>query len=67
MMQYERSEFQPFYRQLFKLYSSKEHKSYVFALVNFMMKYRKAIFMYSKKSFASQFIEILKQGRGVRQ
>ena len=64
MQQHERLEFQPFYQDLYKLYAAKEKKSYVFPLVRFMLKHRKEIFMFSKKGFASQLVEILKQGRG---
>jgi glycosyltransferase involved in cell wall biosynthesis len=64
MQQHERPAFQSFYRQLLKLYAAKEHKAYVFPLVSFMLKYRKEIFMFSKKGRMSQWVEILKQGRG---
>jgi glycosyltransferase involved in cell wall biosynthesis len=63
MQQHERPAFQSFYRQLVKLYAAKEHKAYVFPLVSFMLKYRKEIFMFSKKGWMSQLVEILKQGR----
>ncbi len=66
MQQNERPAFQPFYQELLKLYSQKEHRRYVFPLVRFMLQYRKEIFMFSRKSFASQLVEILKQGRGER-
>jgi glycosyltransferase involved in cell wall biosynthesis len=64
MEQHERVELKPFYRQLLKLYAAKEQRRYMFSLVRFMLKYRKEIFMLSKKGWASQFVEILKQGRG---
>lgn len=66
MQQHERPALQPFYRQLVQLYRAKEHKAYVFPLVSFMLRYRKEIFMYSKKGFVSQLVEILKQARGER-
>ena len=62
MQQYERPQFQSFYQKLVKLYSQKA-KGYVLPLVFFMLKYREQLFMFSKKSFASQLVEILKQGR----
>ncbi|MEO7922702.1 MAG: glycosyltransferase family 2 protein [Chitinophagaceae bacterium] len=66
MQQHEREEFQPFYRELLQLYSAKHKGNYVFPLVGFMLKYRREIFRLSKKGFASQFVEILKQARGER-
>jgi len=66
MEQHERPALRPFYKELFRLYSLKEQKSYVFPLVSFMLKHRKELFMFSKKNFASQFVEILKQARGER-
>lgn len=63
MQQHEREEWQPFYRELVRLYRAKE-RGYVFPLVGFMLRYRKEIFRFSKKGFASQFVEILKQARG---
>lgn len=53
-----------FYEQFFSLYQLKEKKKFVPQLVSFMLRHRKVLFMFSKKSFASQFIEILKQSRG---
>jgi glycosyltransferase involved in cell wall biosynthesis len=64
MQQHERPALQPFYQELVKLYRAKEQKGYVFPLVSFMLRYRKEIFRYSRKGFASQFVEILKQARG---
>jgi glycosyltransferase involved in cell wall biosynthesis len=64
MQQHERPALQPFYQKLVQLYRAKEQQAYVFPLVTFMLRYRKEIFMYSKKGFASQLVEILKQGRG---
>ncbi|TAL51463.1 MAG: glycosyltransferase [Chitinophagaceae bacterium] len=62
----ERDEYKPFYRQMIQLYSMKEKKSYVWPLVFFMLKHRKAIFRLTHKYFLSQLIEILKQARGER-
>lgn len=66
MKQYERPEYQPFYSKLFDLYSEKEKRTYVFPLIPFMLKHRKAIFRFSKKGFASHLVEIIKQARSER-
>ena len=63
MQQNERIEYQPFYQELLQLYKRRREDKYVFGLVVFMLKYRGALFMFSKKSFASQLIEILKHAR----
>ena len=64
MQQNERVEFQSFYEKLLKVYRKKGEGKYVFALIPFLLKYRAAFFMFSKKSFISQFVEIIKQARG---
>jgi len=66
MEQHERPEFKPFYQQLLKLYSQKGEGQYVWPLVFFMLRYRNELFRFAKKSYASQLVEILKQGRGER-
>jgi glycosyltransferase involved in cell wall biosynthesis len=66
VQQHERPEFQPFYQQLLFLYQKNEHQQYVFPLVGFMLKYRKEMFMLTRKNFFSHFIEILKLARGER-
>lgn len=66
MHQNERPEYKDWYAELVRLYEAKK-KGYVFGLVIFMMRYRKEIFRLSKKGFASQVVEILKQGRGERE
>ncbi len=66
MQEHEREELQPFYKKLRTLYAAKENENYVWPLVSFMLKYRKEIFRHSKKGFASQLVEILKQARGER-
>ena len=63
MKQNGRPEFQVFYERLSDLYTEKEKRAYVFPLVPFMLKHRKAIFQYSKKGFASHLVEIMKQAR----
>ena len=60
----EREEFKPFFNEMAKLYSLKEKRSYVWPLVFFMLKHRKAIFQLTYKNFFSQLVEILKQARG---
>ena len=64
MQKHERMEYEPFYQQMLKLYSQKEKTIYSFSIVIFMLKFRKILFALSKKSFLSNFIEILKRGRG---
>jgi len=60
-----REGYKEFYKRLLRLYTLKGKRGYVFSLIPFMLKHRRAMFMYSKKGFASHFVEILKQGRGV--
>lgn len=60
----EREEFKPFFSEMVRLYSLKEKRSYVWPLVFFMLKHRKAIFQLTYKNFFSQLVEILKQARG---
>jgi hypothetical protein len=62
MQQYERPAYQPFYKKLVRLYE-KKREQYVFGLVTFMLRNRTIFFMFSKKNFFSQLIEIIKQGR----
>jgi hypothetical protein len=47
------------------LYAKKGEGRYVWGLFWFMLKHRKALFMFSRKGFFSQFVEIVKQARGV--
>ncbi len=65
MKENERKKYQPFYDKLYQLYELKQHRSYVFPLMSFMLKNRKAIFNLSRKGLASQFVEILKQAKGI--
>jgi len=67
MQEQEREVYQPFYCQLVKLYAAKEKGNYVFPLLRFMLKWRREIFRLSKKGFASQLVEIIKQARGERE
>ena len=65
MHDHERNEYKPFYSRLIQLYSRKEKSKYVWPLVFFMMQHRKKLFMFPRKSFVSNLIEIFKHGRGV--
>ena len=60
----EREEYKPFFNEMARLYSLKEKRSFVWPLVFFMLKHRKAIFQLTYKNFFSQLVEILKQARG---
>ncbi len=66
MKEAERPEYSVFYNRLAELYAKKDKGSYVFGLLPFMLRHRKALFRYSPKGFFSQLVEILKQGRGER-
>ena len=66
MHDHERDAYKPFYFRLIQLYSEKEKKNYVWPLVFFMMRHRKKLFMFPRKLFISNLIEILKHGRGVK-
>jgi glycosyltransferase involved in cell wall biosynthesis len=63
MHDHERPKYQPFYKKLIELYKNKE-KGFSFYLFSFLVKNRKVLFMFSKKNYMSQIIEILKQSRG---
>ena len=60
----ERPEYRPFYQQLLNVYRTKEKGKFSWPLFSFMMKYRKKLFMFSKKNYLSQLVEIMKQARG---
>jgi glycosyltransferase involved in cell wall biosynthesis len=65
MQQFERrEEYKGFYKRLLQLYTLKGAKRYVFSLIPFMLKNRKALFRYSRKGFVSHFVEIWKQAKG---
>ena len=64
MLQHERPAYKPFYQQLVTLYSEKGKGHYVWSLVLFMLRYRNELFRFSKKSYSSQLVEIIKQARG---
>ena len=63
MYENERPAYQPFYKEFLELYRSKEKGKFSGELFWFMMKHRKALFMFSKKNIVSQVVEILKQAR----
>jgi glycosyltransferase involved in cell wall biosynthesis len=65
MHDHERDAYKPFYSRLIHLYSKKEKGKYVWPLVFFMMRHRRKLFMFPKKSYLSNLIEIFKHGRGV--
>ena len=66
MKTHERTEYKKFYEKLYLLFERKQRNAYVFPLVPFMLKHRKAIFKLAKKTFASNVIEILKHARTER-
>lgn len=66
MQKHERQEYQAFYKKLLRLYTIKGEGRYVWPLFWFMLRNRKAFFMFSKKGFFSQLVEIMKQARGER-
>jgi hypothetical protein len=60
----ERAEHKPFYSRLYDLYKRKETGRYSWTLFFFLLRYRKDIFMFTRKKWISQVIEMLKQARG---
>jgi len=53
-----------FYVQLYHHYSKKENGNYNWPLFFFLMKHRSELFMFTRKKWLSQAIEIFKQARG---
>lgn len=53
-----------FYDRLYALYCLKKKGKFVGGLFFFLLRYRKKIFMFSRKNYLSHFVEILKQSRG---
>lgn len=53
-----------FYVQLYDHYSKKENGNYNWPLFFFLMKHRSELFMFTRKKWVSQAIEIFKQARG---
>src|SRR6266542_4389331 len=52
------------YQTLYNLYAQKVNGKFVWPLFFFMLKYRKALFQFTRKKLLSQLIEIRKQSRG---
>jgi len=55
-----------FYVQLYDHYSKKENGNYNWPLFFFLMKHRRELFMFKRKKWLSQAIDISKQARGER-
>jgi glycosyltransferase involved in cell wall biosynthesis len=64
MKDHERKEYHPFYETLYNLYARKGRGKYVFSLFLFLIANREHLFMFSKKNYLSQLIEIAKQAKG---
>lgn len=66
MRDFESNTQKSFYHQLYYVYKQREEKAFSFPLFWFLLKNRKALFRFTKKSFLSQVNEIRKQARGIR-
>jgi glycosyltransferase involved in cell wall biosynthesis len=66
MRDYERPEQKEFYDELYKLYETKRNGKYSWPLFSFLMKHREKLFMFTKKKWSSQVVEIFKQAKGVK-
>ena len=64
LLQYASVSEKEFYSRFLSLYSQKERGKFVWPLLTFMLKHKKELFLFSKKSGSSQVIEIFKQCRG---
>jgi glycosyltransferase involved in cell wall biosynthesis len=64
MRDHERSAYKPFYSRLYDLYKRKGNGRYVWTLFFFLLSHRKEFFMFTRKKWLSQVIEMLKQARG---
>ena len=64
MRDHERSEYKPFYSRLYDLYKKKENGNYQWKLLFFLLNHRRQFFMFTRKKWISQVIEMLKQARG---
>ena len=62
---HERDSHKDFYNRLFTLYQRKKYERWVWQLFFFLMNHRKEMFMFTKKKWASQVVEIFKQSKGV--
>jgi len=65
MYKNERDEQKDFYDKLFSLYKRKQNGRYVWSLFFFLFRYRPEFFMFVKKKWFSQVVEIFKQAKGV--
>ena len=65
MRDHERPEREIFYNQLYSLYKRKEKGNYVWPLFFFLLRHRRKFFMFTKKRWTSQVVEIFKQAKGV--
>jgi glycosyltransferase involved in cell wall biosynthesis len=66
MRDHERPEQKKFYSELYDLYDKKRNGKYVWPLFSFLMKHRQELFMYTKKKWSSQIVEIFKQAKGAK-
>jgi hypothetical protein len=66
MRDHERPHERKFYTRLQELYLRKAQRKYVWPLLFFLLQYRRDIFMFTKKKWISQVIEIFKQAGGVK-
>jgi glycosyltransferase involved in cell wall biosynthesis len=63
---YPANPFKKEYQQLYLLFKQKQGGSFVFQLFYFLLKHRKLLFAFSKKSIYSQLNEIRKFSRGIK-
>ena len=61
----ERETQKDFYNRLFSLYQKKQNERWVWQLFFFLLWHRERLFMFTKKKWPSQVVEILKQAKGV--
>jgi glycosyltransferase involved in cell wall biosynthesis len=54
-----------FYNRLFNLYQRKQNERWVWQLFFFLLAHRKKIFMFTRKGWLSQVVEMFKQAKGV--
>jgi glycosyltransferase involved in cell wall biosynthesis len=66
MKDHERPGQKEFYDELYKLYETKRNGKYSWSLFSFLMKHRKKLFMFTKKRWSSQLVEIFKQAKAVK-
>jgi glycosyltransferase involved in cell wall biosynthesis len=66
MRDHERPEAEEFYEELSELYGSKRNGKFSWALFLFLMRHRRKLFMFAKKSWTSQVVEIFKRAKAVK-